>query len=228
MFTGALVWRGIVFTILMLVGKLATGILLIRVAAPSGTNATKVQKIIDRLNAPQWSCWSRATAAKIFSSRGKNTADTANPKAMPDIGIARATISRQSPKQPSDRPPHSTPEHALSSATPAPPQASAPPTKSRSLYPAAIVGTAMMARGEIGFLIAALAESTGIFASHEESATREDGGSEIYLVAIWAIVLCTVISPVSVGLLVRRVKKLQQQRRVSGGGEDPLGTWGVL
>ena len=85
-----------------------------------------------------------------------------------------------------------------------------------------------MARGEIGFLIVALAESTGIFASHDESATREDHGSEIYLVAIWAISLCTVIGPVTVGSLVRRVKKLQHQRRERGGGEDPLGIWGVL
>ena len=85
-----------------------------------------------------------------------------------------------------------------------------------------------MARGEIGFLIVALAESTGIFASRDESATREDYGSEIYLVAIWAISLCTVIGPVTVGSLVRRVKKLQHQRREQGGGEDPLGIWGVL
>ena len=87
----------------------------------------------------------------------------------------------------------------------------------------------MMARGEIGFLIAALAQSRGIFAAeNEESGTRENSGSTIYLVAMWAIVLCTVIGPVSVGLLVRRVKRLQLQRRERSGGEDPLGIWGVL
>ena len=87
----------------------------------------------------------------------------------------------------------------------------------------------MMARGEIGFLIVAIAESKGIFASRsEESAPQGDSGSRIYLIAIWAIVLCTVIGPVSVGLLVRRVKKLQRQRREQGGDEDPLGVWGVL
>ena len=100
--------------------------------------------------------------------------------------------------------------------------------KSRSLYPAAIIGFAMMARGEIGFLIAALAESKGIFASRDESSAEEDGGSSIYLVVTWAVVLCTIISPVSVGLLVKRVKKLQRQRRELGGGEDPLGIWAVL
>lgn len=85
----------------------------------------------------------------------------------------------------------------------------------------------MMARGEIGFLIAALAESTGIFASQNGSVAREDSGSDIYLVVTWAVVLCTIIGPVSVGLLVKRVKKLQRQRQ-DGGGEDALGTWGVL
>ena len=86
----------------------------------------------------------------------------------------------------------------------------------------------MMARGEIGFLIAALAESKGIFASRDETPAEVDGGSSIYLVVTWAVVLCTVIGPVSVGLLVRRVKKLQRQRRELGGGEDPLGIWAVL
>lgn len=85
-----------------------------------------------------------------------------------------------------------------------------------------------MARGEIGFLIAALAESKGIFASRDGSSAEDDGGSRIFLVVIWAVVLCTVIGPVSVGLLVRRVKKLQWQRRELGGGEDLLGTWAVL
>lgn len=87
----------------------------------------------------------------------------------------------------------------------------------------------MMARGEVGFLIAALAQSRGIFAAqNEESGIREDGGSTIYLVVVWAISLCTLIGPVSVGLLVRRVKKLQLQRQERSGGEDPLGIWGVL
>ena len=87
----------------------------------------------------------------------------------------------------------------------------------------------MTVGGEIDFLIAAQVESTGIFASqNEESASIGDGGSEIYLVAIWESVLCTAIGLVSVGLLVMRVKKLQQQRQEHGDGEDPLGVWGVV
>lgn len=71
--------------------------------------------------------------------------------------------------------------------------------------------------------IAALAESIGIFASQNESVALEDSGSKIDIVVIWTIVLCTIIGPVSVVFLIRRVKKLQLQRRDHGGGEDPLG-----
>ena len=86
----------------------------------------------------------------------------------------------------------------------------------------------MMARGEIGFLIPAVAESKGTFASPHESAAQESSSTTIYLVVIWAVVLCTVIGPVSVGLIVKRVQRLQRRRREHGGGEDPLGAWRVL
>jgi hypothetical protein len=38
--------------------------------------------------------------------------------------------------------------------------------------------------------------------------------------------LCTIIGPIAVGVLVRRVRKLQN--RGQGGTADPLGVWGVL
>lgn len=97
----------------------------------------------------------------------------------------------------------------------------------RSLYPASVLGTAMVTRGEIGFLIASLAESQGTFTdSSSKSSNEHRGSSRIYLVVIWAITLCTIIGPITMGSLVRRVKKLQS-RYESTGGPDPLGTWGV-
>lgn len=92
-----------------------------------------------------------------------------------------------------------------------------------SLYPAAMLGTAMTARGEIGFLIASLAETTGLFASSSGS----PGSSDIYLVVIWAIVMCTIIGPLSVGTLVKRVRRLQKERGRNSRAGDPLGIWGV-
>lgn len=97
----------------------------------------------------------------------------------------------------------------------------------RSLYPASVLGSAMITRGEIGFLIASLAESQGIFRdSSSTSAAQRGGSSRIYLVVIWAITLCTIIGPITMGSLVQRVKKLQSRHETSG-GPDPLGIWGV-
>lgn len=93
------------------------------------------------------------------------------------------------------------------------------PPKPTSLYPPSILGLAMVARGEVGYLIASIAESQGIFSngSSEEP-------SETYLVVIWAISLCTFIGPILVGTLVRHVKKMQLSRSQ---GPDPLGVWGI-
>ncbi|KFY04013.1 hypothetical protein O988_01059 [Pseudogymnoascus sp. VKM F-3808] len=111
-----------------------------------------------------------------------------------------------------------TPSSVASTATPPKPK------NPRSLYPAAMLGTAMTARGEIGFLIASIAETTGLFAS---SSKPGNGSSEIYLVVTWAIVLCTIIGPLAVGTLVKRVRRLQSERAKTPGASDPLGIWGV-
>lgn len=121
----------------------------------------------------------------------------------------------------------------------------------------------MTARGEIGFLIASLAESTGInrlkakdgaasgfdFVSDTGTGTGSSpvssSASEIYLVVTWAIMLCTVIGPLAVGSLVKRVRRLERETVGAGGtdgdavvvdargrdrengGNGPLGVWGV-
>ena len=89
----------------------------------------------------------------------------------------------------------------------------------------------MISRGEIGFLIASTAESRGVFSSSTPSMKRAEGeeSSEVYLIVVWAVVLCTILGPVLTGLLVKRVKRLQGIERRRGGGEkeDPLGVWGV-
>jgi len=69
----------------------------------------------------------------------------------------------------------------------------------------------MTTRGEIGFLIAAIAQSTGILMPEE-----------VYLVAVWAIVLCTLVGPIGMGLIVRKVKKVKE----ATGGIQILGIWG--
>ncbi len=68
----------------------------------------------------------------------------------------------------------------------------------------------MVARGEIGFLIASSAEERGVFAPTTATVGTEDtnnGPFQIYLVVIWAIVVCTVVGPLVVGILVRRINR---------------------
>lgn len=158
LFGGDIVWRGLVYTLLMLLGKLLTGLWLVRIAKRPGflSNDTMLER----------------------------------------------QISSQSTR--SNRPP--TVEMP------------------RSFYPASVLGTAMITRGEIGFLIASLAESQGTFAS--TSSNERGESSRIYLVVIWAITVCTIIGPITMGLLVRRMKNLQSRHEASG-GPDPLGKWGV-
>jgi hypothetical protein len=68
---------------------------------------------------------------------------------------------------------------------------------------------AMTTRGEIGFLIAAVAQTAGVITPEE-----------VYLVINWGIVLCTLMGPIGVGIIVRRIEKV--------GKEEVLGGWGEL
>ena len=102
--------------------------------------------------------------------------------------------------------------------------------KPKSLYPALILGSAMVARGEIGFLVSAITQSNGIFDSSDPNSGLAGAGQDLFLIVTWAIMLCAVTGPLVVGLIVRRVRRLQSQFEGSAersGGADSLGTWGV-
>ncbi|KAF2235869.1 hypothetical protein EV356DRAFT_522721 [Viridothelium virens] len=81
----------------------------------------------------------------------------------------------------------------------------AEPDIRRSLYSAAILGSAMVARGKIGFLGSSLAASNGIFDPRGNAA-------DVFLIVTWAIVLCTILGPVAVGLLMRRLRAWQKRK----------------
>lgn len=190
MFDADIVWRGIIYTILMLLAKLLTGLWLVRfdIRIPSVP-----------ILPPSCSKWSWLKV---------------KPKRQPSTTTATAT------EEPKQSPPSNSKSYLL---------------KPLSLYPPSILGSAMVARGEIGFLISSLAESKGIFtqssplpsSSSSASFSSEQDVSRIFLVVTWAIVLCTVIGPVAVGSLVRRVKRLKGKRGEGASGQDPLGVWGV-
>ncbi|KAM6516129.1 hypothetical protein FALCPG4_014313 [Fusarium falciforme] len=206
LFSGPIAWRGIIYTILMTISKLACGIWLVSFANP----LRPFQKIAQRL-------------AVMCKQNPKPLVPGAQ-CADPDLaGQDRATTSDPTEER------EAVPLGALgdTSARPVSPElrnSTPKPEKAVSLYPACIVGLGMVARGEIGFLIAALAESKGVFG-------RPPNGqpSELFLIVTWAISLCTVIGPICVGLLVNRVKQLEagSLKKRGEGKRNVLGAWGV-
>ncbi|KAH3056311.1 hypothetical protein KXV27_009537 [Aspergillus fumigatus] len=206
MFEGRVVWRGVVYTLLMAFGKLVTGLLLMRLTLRGSKLLNKAKKVLLGF----------ATVRAAKSCKTKPQLDSDCSRAP-----AQGEIQSDGPKREESQLPESdsrTQDSQFPAATAAP-----------LVVPASILGLAMVARGEIGYLIASLAEADGIFSPHSSSSPRTDSqevASEIYLVVIWAITLCTFIGPLCVGFLVKRVKTLQRLRTQSG-GEDPLGAWGV-
>jgi Kef-type K+ transport system membrane component KefB len=207
LFSGPIIWRGVIYTLLMLFAKLLTGIWLVRFSRPIFPNLmlrAKGQRIPSR---------AAKEMGKKVTDKGKEPAagDPGNEglqlQDMSDRTSRMATNESEGRK----RAQRLKGKHI---------------SRPLSLYPAAILGTAMTARGEIGFLIASLAETTGVFSSGISTGSA----SEIYLIATWAIMLCTIIGPLSVGMLVKRVRQLDRDLdRKGGNGRDggPLGIWGV-
>jgi hypothetical protein len=222
MFSAEIVWRGIVYTILMLLAKLVTGVWLLRL----NISLLKVyipKSLRSTIFAPV-SCfnWVYRMPKKKEANDIASAVDAHELKSREGKGINK-DASEVAPRPPTGA------DSMIATLSPPPDSIATPspvskPNKPLSLYPAAMLGTAMTARGEIGFLIASLAETTGLFASSSRPST---GSSEIYLVVTWAIVLCTIIGPLSMGTLVKRVRRLQSERQKTPGVSDPLGIWGV-
>lgn len=95
----------------------------------------------------------------------------------------------------------------------------------QDLYASAILGFAMVARGEIGFLISSIAESEGIFSAGKDS--RPSAASDLFLIVSWAIVLCTIIGPICVGLCVRQIQSKMASQGTDKQGEDFDNAWGI-
>ncbi|KAF7188079.1 High-affinity Na(+)/H(+) antiporter NhaS3 [Pseudocercospora fuligena] len=197
MFTSSILWRGFVYTILMLFAKLICGLFLVRFATP----LIPIQALSKRFRKSMSSCWPwpfRTGKAAITPSPTSQIAHVA-PAQRQERSLSQERQQNSSRKRP----------HV---------------PKPISLYPAALLGSAMVARGEIGFLISSVAESDGVFGSD-----GEEGSSELFLVVTWAILLCTLLGPIAVGLMVKRVKRLQERERSKQTGkDDPLGIWGVI
>ncbi|KAL2827948.1 Sodium/hydrogen exchanger family-domain-containing protein [Aspergillus cavernicola] len=225
MFQGNVVWRGVVYAILMALGKLSTGVWLVRFFSPRSTSLVSFVRILKIPLVYATSCIPRHRSSKpLIIEKGRNnrgpqtdqTQDNPAPTTEEPNPPTNPTLNQEQEQQPHQETPHNPPhfQHSQHSH----PQDILTP---KSLYPASILALAMTARGEIGYLIASLAESNSVFGD------TSNGSTETYLVVVWAISLCTLVGPVSVGTLVRRVKALQRRRRDSREGSGS-GAGGVL
>ncbi|EYB34480.1 hypothetical protein FG05_01995 [Fusarium graminearum] len=205
MFTGPTVWRGVIYTILMIFAKLACGLWLISFTSPFRALARTVRKITPTL---QKSSKTLAPGAQCTDTSAREGPSDSHQQSEERDAVTLQSLPDTDTSQVSPHTRNSTPK----------------PEKALSLYPACIVGIGMVARGEIGYLISALAESKGIFGRSENGQS-----SEIFLIVTWAITLCTVVGPVCVGLIVNRVRKLENGSQKARGEtkRNVLGAWGV-
>jgi Kef-type K+ transport system membrane component KefB len=210
MFTGRVIWRGLVYTILMVFAKVICGFWLVRFA--SMPRAKAISKGMTSISLKTFKfIKSFPTESGTTDEAASRNAPTPNTSQRPsDAALQQSNISLQRSDDAA---------YTRTAANTARKRTALP--RPKSLYPAAILGSAMVSRGEIGFLISSVAEANEVFGA--------GGNTEEFLVVTWAILLCTLIGPVTVGVLVKRVRRLQQaERRKANGQEDPLGIWGVL
>jgi hypothetical protein len=176
MFTGPIIWWGIVYTVLMILGKLFTGLWLVRFTNKSSTPLSHFRQP----SLPGWCCWvsgrSRASARRsvprIRWAQSHGEAGTGT-DLMAATGRQPQGIHPESRVDQSQEVPRNTHQNGTKIQNPS------------SLYPASIAGAAMVSRGEIGFLIASIAESKGIFANTSSGRpTAQGDSSEIYSIVI--------------------------------------------
>ncbi|TNY19842.1 Sodium/hydrogen exchanger family-domain-containing protein [Rhodotorula diobovata] len=183
LWTGPLVWRGLVYACLMALGKvLAGGVLLVadalrgrgRGGGGAGADESKGRRgEVGRSEA-------QARRGEVSTEAEKNaTALRALERGEDDEG-----------------------RDALSSSS----AAAASSYWSEALPAAAFVGLALVARGEIGILVLQLAYSSSSPQPQPQSPTAPTPvlTKEPYLIGIWAVALCTIAGPVAFGALVRR------------------------
>ncbi|TKY84700.1 hypothetical protein EX895_006602 [Sporisorium graminicola] len=169
MFEGKTVWRGVIFAGLMAFAKVCGGawVLLADVIErqQSGRLSSK-QKLENREQADQVNNDSARTAASMEMQPRQEQA-ASGPLSSPSAGGAGDA--------PSDN------------------GSSVPVVLQQPLvWPAALfLGTALMSRGEIGFLIVNVANQGGLI------------GQEAFNVGIWAITLNTLAGPMAIGILMR-------------------------
>ncbi|GAA5882769.1 hypothetical protein JCM1840_002356 [Sporobolomyces johnsonii] len=166
LWTGRVAWRGIVYALLMALGKVLAGAPILAV---------------DLLR-------SDGGASRARAGEGRSRAEGAGAE-----GTAAAPSNTDAEKAAS-------PPRSISPARDGPARVrdgSLGSKLSESLPAAGFLGLALIARGEIGILVLQVAYNSSSGSSSPVLST------EPYLVAIWAVAVCTIVGPVAFSALVR-------------------------
>lgn len=182
MFSGHPLWQGIIFSLVMWAAKVFVGIWL-----PAQHTTSLIWKRLRQREADAKST-SDVQLQEISPERPVD-ATSAIPAAQEDDAPSRASTPVSESEEEQEG---SSRETAMSSET----QQPTPSEKTSFLLPTLLLGSAMVARGEIGLLIINVARS----------ASSKVMPEDLFIVSAWAILLCTVIGPVSVALLARKLK----------------------
>jgi Kef-type K+ transport system membrane component KefB len=209
MFTPSAVWKGVVYSVLMIVAKMGTGVWLLPLPKLRGGQEVVKEKVEEKIRNIAETAGQKEEGEVKDQLKAETEAAQIGSQGSPVSLVAANTEQTNGEEKLQDAP--------LTAPAPQPP---------KSIYPAFILGLAMVARGEIAFLIASVAQSQGVF----------DSNQELYLLVVWAAMVCTIAGPMAVGNLVGRVKKLEKKRGESvaaggqgavGDGRGVLGAWGV-
>ncbi|SGY84005.1 BQ5605_C009g05669 [Microbotryum silenes-dioicae] len=226
MWRGRIVWRGIVYAVLMALGKGLIGVTVIiqdTLWPPTALGSAKRYAQEEERNSKEpavGGIWSRISGKldavdaekdkpvviAMSSAAERNRAGHVHP--LTPISTRGATNDHKSTALPSDISSSTqvvSPSITTSATLVAPPpsrKSSSPQITSLlhdTLPAAAFLGVGLIARGEIGVLILQSAINSSF-----SSGSAKMLGEEAYLVAVWAVGLCTIGGPVGMGWVCRR------------------------
>ncbi|GAA6025612.1 hypothetical protein JCM11491_001429 [Sporobolomyces phaffii] len=164
---GRIVWRGIVYAVLMTLGKVLVGFCVLANDAMFSRTRSDASGSVDQSSGKDDDELESAVAATTFAERARSEP---------------ATLSTTNPASASSR-----------------------SSFVRETLPAAgFLGLALVARGEIGVLVLQVAYNSNAGGGSEGGSTGSSVlETEPYLVAIWAVLVCTIVGPVAFARVVK-------------------------
>ncbi|CDO78056.1 hypothetical protein BN946_scf184826.g1 [Trametes cinnabarina] len=192
-----IIWRGILYCVLMCLAKLAVGLpillyepLMVYVPSALHTLQQRIASVSSRI---------RTTLSSTFRHIRPGRRSDVHASPAPTAPSVTAPVSTSEAEKPEAGRQHGASQPSIGGPRTVAP-ASSPRDGSASIHAATFMGIAMVARGEIGLLIAQLARGGTTGGGGSAGLLGEDA----FLLCIWAILGCTLIGPMGLGFIVRR------------------------